>query len=296
MKNNQHITVLLNEATKALQVKNNHWYIDATFGRGGHTQKILEDGGKVIAFDVDQEAIEFGRKMFESSIKPGNLILVRENFSNISSIISSLREDGQIENIDGILFDFGTSTQQLKSEERGFSFEGDSELDMRMDDRLGVKAKDLLALIPTNQLEELFREFGGESDAKRIAKAIKNNPHPVTTTKELSDLIINIKGKQQGKLHPATKVFQALRIAVNTEIENIMMVLPQALELLNSEGRIVTISFHEGEDREVKNTFKLWEQEKRGENLSKKPITPTNEEIKSNSRSRSAKMRIFIKK
>ncbi|MCB9812810.1 MAG: 16S rRNA (cytosine(1402)-N(4))-methyltransferase RsmH [Pseudomonadales bacterium] len=296
MTNNQHITVLLNEATKALQVKKNHWYIDATFGRGGHTQKILEEGGKVIAFDVDQEAIEFGKKMFGSSIKPGNLILVRENFANISSIISSLREDGQIEDIDGILFDFGTSTQQLKSNERGFSFEGDGELDMRMDNRLGVKAKDLLALIPTNQLEELFREFGGENDARRIAKAIKNSPHPITTTKELSNLIINIKGRQQGKLHPATKVFQALRIAVNTEIENIMMVLPQALELLNSEGRIVTIAFHEGEDREVKNTFKLWEQEEKGENLSKNPIIPTNEEIKGNSRSRSAKMRIFIKK
>jgi len=296
MTNNEHITVLLNEATDALFVKKDHWYIDATFGRGGHTQKILSAGGKVIAFDFDHEAIEYGNSIFASAIKPGNLILVRENFSQIHQAIQDLKENNQIGSIDAILFDFGTSTEQLKSQSRGFSFDGNAPLDMRMDDRLGVQAKDLLALIPADQLEELFRDLGGENDARRISKAIKNSPEPIVTNKQLSDLIIKIKGKQRNKLHPATKVFQALRIAVNTELENIMTALPQALEIISAGGRIVTIAFHEGEDREVKNTFKLWEKENKGENLTKKPLIPTKEEINDNPRSRSAKMRIFQKK
>ncbi|MBP7740917.1 16S rRNA (cytosine(1402)-N(4))-methyltransferase RsmH [Candidatus Woesebacteria bacterium] len=292
---NEHITVLLEEAANALLIKKGEWYVDATFGRGGHTKKILEAGGKVIAFDFDQEAIDFGSKAFVESITPGNLILVRENFSKISSIISSLKEDGQINQINGILFDFGTSTQQLKSEERGFSFDGDGPLDMRMDDRLGVQAKDLLAIIPADQLANLFFELGGETDGKRIAREIKNSPTPISTSKQLSELIIRVKGRQKNKLHPATKVFQALRIAVNTEIENISIALPQALDILSKNGRVVTIAFHEGEDREVKRTFKLWEEKNIGTNLTRKPITPTDGEIEINQRSRSAKMRIFEK-
>lgn len=292
---NEHITVLLEEATNALLIKKGEWYVDTTFGRGGHTKKILEAGGKVIAFDFDQEAIDFGSKAFVESITPGNLILVRENFSKISSIISSLKEDGQINQINGILFDFGTSTQQLKSEERGFSFDGDGPLDMRMDDRLGVQAKDLLAIIPADQLANLFFELGGETDGKRIAREIKNSPTQITTSKQLSELIVKVKGRQKNKLHPATKVFQALRIAVNTEIENISIALPQALDILSKNGRVVTIAFHEGEDREVKRTFKLWEEKNIGTNLTRKPITPTDGEIEINQRSRSAKMRIFEK-
>lgn len=296
MNNNKHITVFLEDAVEALSVQKGQWYIDATFGRGGHTKKILDEGGKVIAFDVDREAIEFGQKVFASEIKPGNLILVRENFSSLSSVIESLKEEGQIDDISGILFDFGTSTQQLMSETRGFSFEGEGPLDMRMDDRLGVQAKDLLALVPANQLEELFREYGGEPSARKIARAIKDSHEPIVTSKQLSDLVVKIKGPQKGKLHPATKVFQALRIAVNTEIESIKSSLPQAIEVLENEGKIVTIAFHEGEDREVKATFKKWEEAGRGEMLTKKPISPSEEELAQNPRSRSAKMRIFLKK
>lgn len=296
MNNNKHITVFLEDAVEALSVQKGQWYIDATFGRGGHTKKILDEGGKVIAFDVDREAIEFGQKVFASEIKPGNLVLVRENFSSLSSVIESLKEEGQIDDISGILFDFGTSTQQLMSETRGFSFEGEGPLDMRMDDRLGVQAKDLLALVPANQLEELFREYGGEPSARKIARAIKDSHEPIVTSKQLSDLVVKIKGPQKGKLHPATKVFQALRIAVNTEIESIKSSLPQAIEVLENEGKIVTIAFHEGEDREVKATFKKWEEAGRGEMLTKKPISPSEEELAQNPRSRSAKMRIFLKK
>lgn len=286
---------MLQDAVEALNVKPNYWYIDATFGRGGHTKKILEAGAKVVAFDFDQEAIQFGTKEFASQIKKGNLILIRENFANLTETISNLIKQGKVDKISGILFDFGTSTQQLTSQNRGFSFEGEGPLDMRMDQRLGVQAQDLLVVIPENQLAELFKIMGGEPDAKKIAKAIKTTKTPITTTKQLADLIIKTKGRQKGKLHPATKVFQALRIAINTELDNITDVLPQALNILSVGGKIITISFHEGEDKIVKHTFKSWESRKLGHIETKKPITPSETELSKNVRARSAKMRIFVK-
>lgn len=292
---NKHITVMLKDAVEALEVKPGYWYVDGTFGRGGHTQKILEAGGKVIAFDFDQAAINFGKEKFASQIETGKLILVRENFSNLSDTIINLQTNNQVTKIDGILFDFGTSTQQLTSKQRGFSFEGEGPLDMRMDQRLGVQAKDLLAIIPEKQLAELFRDMGGEQDANRIAKAIKKSPTPIKTTKQLADLVLKVKGRRSSKIHPATKVFQALRIAVNTELDNISQMLPQALNLISDGGKIVTIAFHEGEDRIVKHTFKTWESRKLGYNLTKKPTSPSQSEINNNQRSRSAKMRVFIK-
>jgi len=292
---NNHITVMLLDAVSALEVKPSKWYIDGTFGRGGHTQKILEAGGKVIAFDFDQDAINYGNEKFHSEIENGNLILIRENFSNIADVVLDLQKNNQVTKIDGILFDFGTSTQQLTSQERGFSFEGNGPLDMRMDQRLGVQAKDLLAIIPEKQLSELFRDMGGEHDAYRIAKAIKKSETPISTTKQLADLILKVKGKRSGKIHPATKVFQALRIAVNTELDNITGMLPQALNIIQDGGKIVTIAFHEGEDRIVKHTFKSWESRNLGFNTSKKPINPSQEELINNQRARSAKMRVFIK-
>ncbi|GIK83814.1 MAG: ribosomal RNA small subunit methyltransferase H [Patescibacteria group bacterium] len=292
---NNHITVMLNDAVEALGVKQGAWYIDGTFGRGGHTRKILEQGGKVIAFDFDQEAIIYGQQTFKSEIIAGDLILVRENFAHLADTIVSLQKNNQVGQINGILFDFGTSTQQLTSQERGFSFEGEGPLDMRMDQRLGVMAKDLLAVIPENQLTELFRVMGGEQEAKRIAKAIKSSKTPIATTKQLADLVSKVKGRQKGKLHPATKVFQALRIAVNTELDNITDMLPQALNVLHYGGKIVTIAFHEGEDKIVKHTFKSWESRNLGKNETKKPEVPSEAEISTNIRARSAKMRVFIK-
>lgn len=286
---------MLNDAVEALGVKQGAWYIDGTFGRGGHTRKILEQGGKVIAFDFDQEAIIYGQQTFKSEIIAGDLILVRENFAHLADTIVSLQKNNQVGQINGILFDFGTSTQQLTSQERGFSFEGEGPLDMRMDQRLGVMAKDLLAVIPENQLTELFRVMGGEQEAKRIAKAIKSSKTPIATTKQLADLVSKVKGRQKGKLHPATKVFQALRIAVNTELDNITDMLPQALNVLHYGGKIVTIAFHEGEDKIVKHTFKSWESRNLGKNETKKPEVPSEAEISTNIRARSAKMRVFIK-
>lgn len=285
---------MLEDAVKALDIQPDCWYIDCTFGRGGHTEKILQAGGKVVAFDFDQEAIDYGAEKFADAIRTGKLILIRENFASLAQIVSNLQKNNQIGEIHGILLDFGTSTQQLTSQERGFSFDGDGPLDMRMDQRLGVQAKDLLAIIPENQLTELFRDFGGEIDAKRIVKAIKTSKTPITQTNQLADLIIKVKGRQKGKLHPATKVFQALRIAVNTELDNITALLPQALNILSDGGKIVTIAFHEGEDKIVKHMFRSWETEKLGA-TNKKPAIPSEEEISINTRARSAKMRVFTK-
>ena len=286
---------MLEDAVAALQIESDQWYVDGTFGRGGHTQRILELGGKVIAFDFDQEAINFGKEKFATPIKNNQLILLRENFSHLADTILSLQKTNQVTQINGILLDFGTSTQQLTSQERGFSFEGEGPLDMRMDQRLGVQAQDLLAIIPEKQLVELFRDMGGENDAHRIVKAIKKSLRPITTTKQLADLVLKVKGKRNSKIHPATKVFQALRIAVNTELDNISEMLPQALNLLKNGGKIVTIAFHEGEDKIVKHTFKSWENRKLGYNETKKPLTPSEEEVYTNQRARSAKMRIFVK-
>lgn len=289
--NKDHTTVMLHEAVEVLEVQPNHWYIDCTFGRGGHTAEILSKGGKVIALDWDQKAINVGLQIFDKEVSTEKLKLVRESFSKLSEVAQNLNVD----QVSGILFDFGTSTNQLMSGDRGFSFLEDGELDMRMDDRLGVKAKDLLNAIPEKQLALMFTELGGEEDAWKIAKAIKLSSKPITTTWELASLVERVKRGRHGKIHPATKVFQALRIAVNSELEEITQVLPQALNLLESKGNLVTISFHEGEDRIVKTMFKGWEAQGIGKQLTDKPVSPTEEEVVSNPRSRSAKLRIFKK-
>lgn len=290
-----HQPVMLQEAVKFLSVKPNHWYVDATFGRGGHTKAILNQGAKVVAFDFDAEAIKYGKQTCGKSIQTGKLILVQANFTQVKATITNLKKKGIVDQVWGVLFDFGTSVDQLKSPTRGFSFEVDAPLDMRMDQELGVTAADLLKVLNEKQLADIFFNYGGERKARQIAKAIKKAPKTPETTFELTQIISQVKPYKTGKLHPATKVFQALRIAVNTELENIKQVLPEALELLEPEGRIVTISFHEGEDRLVKTAFKAWQTKGLGQILTKKPLTPTNVEQTKNPRARSAKLRAFRK-
>lgn len=288
---NTHISVLLAEAVHALQVKENNWYIDATFGRGGHTREILAQGGKVIAFDVDQEAIAYGEETFAKEIENKTLILIRSNFEKIKSEVKD-------KEIYGVLFDFGVSSPQLESHERGFSFQFDADLDMRMDDRLGVKAKDLLVVLSEKQLAEIFFRYGGEENSRKIAKAIVSarQSKKIDTVSDLVEIIEKNKGGRRGHLHPATKIFQALRIAVNGELESIEKAIPDAEQMIVSGGRIVTISFHEGEDRIIKQVFKDWEHEGRGQMITKDVIKPTLEEELKNPRARSAKMRIYEKK
>lgn len=291
-----HQPVMLSETLKFLDVKPDNWYLDATFGRGGHTAAVLAQQGRVVAFDWDIEAIQYGESHFQKEIAAKRLILHRANFATISDVAKELINAGQINKILGVLFDFGTSSDQLTSGDRGFSFSHQGPLDMRMDQRLGVKAMDLLAIVPEKQLAELFFNYGGEKEARQIAKAIKLSPQPITTTTGLADLIVSVKHQRSGKLHPATKVFQALRMAVNSELDEITAALPQSLALLQPGGVVVTIAFHEGEDRLVKGAFRSWQQHEQGVIETKKPLTPTEEEIAGNPRARSAKLRVFRKK
>lgn len=294
MMNSSHITVFLNQAIELLKVQKDNWYLDATFGSGGHTKKILDLGGKVLSLDFDQQAIKAGHLNFANEIEEKRLILVQSNFNQMDQVVNKVGLEGKIS---GVLFDFGTSTNQLMSEERGFSFFGEGELDMRMDLSLGVKAKDLLALLSEKQLADVFFEYGGEQEAKKIARQIVKNRKMgkfIQTTKDLTELIERCK-TIRGKTHPATKVFQALRILVNDEMTNISLALPLSLRVANDHARIVAISFHEGEDRQVKVAFKNWEERGDGQIITKKAIEPDFEEVTNNPRSRSAKLRAFEK-
>ena len=293
MTNNKiHQPAMLNEVMQYLQVKDGDWYLDATFGRGGHTEAILNNKGKVLALDCDQEAITYGQKIYQKAISLKKLILVKSNFINLEQVAKA----NHLSRFSGILFDFGASSDQLLAPNRGFSFQTDSFLDMRMDQELGVTAHDLLAVLSLKQLTNIFKTYGGEAQAYQIAKEIKKQPTAPKTTSELSTLITRLKNSRSSKLHPATKVFQALRIAVNTELENIQLALPGAFLLLNPGGRLLTLSFHEGEDRIVKNYFKSLSKSGLGKLLTEKPIKPSALELKNNIRARSSRLRALEKK
>ncbi len=295
MTTKKHKPVLLTETIEALQIQPGAWYLDATFGRGGHTAAMLAAGARVIAFDWDQESIEYAHEAFRQEIETKQLVMVHSTFAGLQKEVEMLQTQANIPAPQGILFDFGTSADQLTSGARGFSFLEDGDLDMRMDTRLGVTAKDLLAVLPEKQLAALFIEFGGEHEAKAVARAIKSSPTPITTTMQLASVVERAKRERRGHLHPATKVFQALRIAVNSELDEIAVALPQALDVVAPNGIIATIAFHEGEDRLAKNAMKTWEQNNKGQILTDKPIVATEAEVAENSNSRSAKLRVFKK-
>lgn len=290
--NRYHESVLLQEAVTALQVAEGKTYIDATLGAGGHTKAIIQQGGIVLGIDQDDDALAFVTKSLASEIARGKLRTVKGNFAHLTDIA----QQAGVTKVAGILFDIGVSSYQLDTNDRGFSFLSDSPLDMRMDTSLGVTAADLLHVLTKQQLYELFAEYGEESNAWAIVQAIEKDrqKEPITTTKQLADLIVKVNRKV-GKIHPATKVFQALRIAVNDELGSLEKGLRQAVELLEKKGKIVVISFHSLEDRIVKKTFKEFAEKGFGKILTEKPIIPGNEEIEKNSRARSAKMRVFIK-
>ncbi len=297
-----HEPVMVDEVLAYLKPQADRHYIDATFGRGGHAQELLTAKAKVIAFDIDQEAIKFAQTHFADELKKQQLTIINCNFSQLESAVSSLNLDqAEIAPIHGILFDFGTSHDQIKAPHRGFSFDHlNDPLDMRMNQELGVTAADLLHALSTKQLEKLFRNFGGESKSRQIAKAIeryqgKEKSNKIETVGQLVKIVGQIK-QRHSHLHPATKVFQALRIAVNSELDAIKQALPQALEILSPQGVIVTIAFHQGEDVIVKTLFRDWLKKGRGEILTPKPLQPSETEKTKNPASRSAKLRVFRKK
>lgn len=287
--NEYHTPVLVKEVITALNVKSGGRYIDATLGDGGHTKQIVDHGGIVLGIDQDPEAIERTRKRLETETEKEKVTMMNINFDHIGE---AAREKG-FEQVDGILFDLGMSSFQLISG-RGFTFQSDEPLDMRMDPSRSVTAADLVNGLGRKELIELFVKYGQESNASRIAFAIVQTRRlsAIRTTGQLSQLIERVSGRK-GRLHPATKVFMSLRMAVNGELPALQEALPQAVELLREQGRLVVISFHEGEDRIVKllfrNTSVLQE-------LPHSPFSPSEEEIKHNSRSRSARLRVAEKR
>lgn len=293
-----HQPVLLKEAITHLRVQRGEKYIDATLGGGGHVLEILKRRGKVLGIDCDPEAIRAAKRKVEESDrggkrKRGEAVFHQGNFAELKEIA---REYGFVQ-VGGILFDLGTSAHQLLSPERGFSFRSDDLLDMRMDPGLEVTAADLINGLTKGELNELFSKLGEEQLARPIARAIvrARSLKPIQTGAELAEIVIKAVPlrKRRGRIHPASRCFQALRIAVNDELNNLRKALPQAVDLLKPEGRLVVIGFHSLEDRIAK--MFLREREDL-EILTPKPIRPSEEEKENNPRSRSAKMRAGEKK
>lgn len=284
-----------------LNVKEGCWYIDATLGDGGHSLEILRRGGRVFGIDADGQAIERVRERFKGlGIKSNLFILVQGNFRDLKQLILQTANSGQIDQnlgFRGVLYDLGVSSLQLETPERGFSFNKRGSLDMRMDQTLNVTALDLIKILNKGELYELFSKIGEEKLSRRIADAVVSSRHLIKDTLDLSNLINREYKKTAVKTHinSATKVFQALRIRVNDELGAIEESLEQVLGVLDKDGCICVISFHSLEDRIVKSYFKTWADQGSGRLLIKKPITPTTDEVQSNPRSRSAKLRIFQK-
>lgn len=278
-----HKPVLLEEALGFLQIKPQGRYLDATVGEGGHAAEIIKRGGLVLGVDQDSEMLKEAKRHLGSKA-----ILAQGNFRNIDKIA----KDYGFTNVDGIIFDLGMSTWQLQKSGRGFSFQRDEPLDMRMDPSLAVTAADLLNGLTRNELAKLFAKFGEEERAFQLASLIvrARTLRPFATTLDLKRAVEKVI-KRKGHIHPATRVFQALRIAVNDELENLRSALPRAFEILKPGGRLVVISFHSLEDREVKEFFERLGKRHLGKIITDKPVLPTAREVAGNPRSRSAKLR-----
>lgn len=293
MNNFSHIPVLLHEAVDALKVEPGKRYIDATLGGGGHTEEIIKRGGVVLGIDQDEDALEYVSQRLKSFINEKKLVLRKGNFEDIQK----LAHDNGFENVDGVLFDLGVSSYQLDNSGRGFSIKNDEELDMRMNKESELSAFDVVNTYPESVLIDIFYRYGEEHNAKGIAQAIVDTrkKEKIRTTKELSGLIERLPHKSE-EIHPATRVFQAIRIEVNGELNAVKQGVYDSLPLLAPGGRVAVISFHSLEDRIVKQLFEKVRREGVGETITKKPLIATYEENVRNRRSRSAKMRIFEKK
>jgi len=286
----EHIPVLVDEVVSSLNLKPNDDVIDATINGGGHAfaiLKIISPNGKLLGIDLDTKALDRTREKL--SIYIDQVILKEDNFKNLRKIA----EENNFTNCSAILFDLGLSSLHLAGT-KGFSFQSDAPLDMRYG-RFGLTAAEVVNTYLVEELEKIFYE-NGERLAKKIARAIieQRKLIPFRTTTQLTTLITAIKPRR-GKIHPATKVFQALRIAVNDEKGSIEQGLDGALEILNKQGRIAVITFHSGEDRLVKNIFKKFVKEGRIRLINKKVIRPLRTEVLHNPRSRSAKLRAIEK-
>lgn len=304
MANSFHIPVLTKEILNYLNLKKGGVYIDCTLGGGGHSKAILEKiypHGLLIGIDQDIEAIETAKEELKGYID--KVELVKGNFKNLEEILSDLKT----KTVSGIIFDLGVSFHQLQAKERGFSFKEDSHLDMRMDLNQEFNADILINSYSEKDLAEIFEKYGEERFSKRIVRliAIERKKKTITTTKQLADLVIRslprTKKRHTWRIHPATRVFQAIRIEVNQELKALEKGLNQAIRVLEDKGRICVISYHSLEDRIVKHLFKEAEREGKEQKnyglkiVTKKPIRPSLEEVRDNLKARSAKLRVAEK-
>lgn len=309
----KHITVLLNEAVDGLNIKPDGTYVDCTLGGGGHSGLILSklsENGKLYSFDQDITAINFNKDKFKEENELGKINFIKSNFRNISEELNKRNILG----VDGILYDLGVSSPQFDNADRGFSYNYDAPLDMRMDQSQSLTARDVVNDWSYEQLVRIFFRYGEEKFAKSIARRIEKvrQQTPIETTGQLVDLIkeaIPAKARRKGG-HPAKKTFQAIRIAVNDELGALEESLEQALDLLNPGGRISVITFQSLEDRLVKVMFKQKtslpelppglpvipdSQKVEYKLITRKPIVPSENEITHNNRAHSAKLRIIEK-
>lgn len=305
-----HVSVLLNETIEGLNIKPDGIYADGTLGGAGHSYQIaskLNGLGRLIGFDQDEDAIKASTERLKEF---KNVTIVRSNYRNMKE---ELNNRG-IEKVDGILLDLGVSSYQLDTVSRGFSYKEEAPLDMRMDNRNEVTARDIVNNYSQGDLFRIIRDYGEDKFAANIAKHIVMNREvkPIETTTELAEIVkaaIPMKFRKQGG-HPAKQTFQAIRIELNSELSVLKESLMDMIDLLNPNGRICIITFHSLEDRIVKNIFKEAEEpctcpknfptcvcgkKSKGKVITRKPILPSEEELKLNSRSKSAKLRIFEK-
>lgn len=300
----QHVTVLLDEAVEALNIQPDGIYIDGTFGRGGHSRRILQQlgpNGRLVALDRDLAAVSAA-----SAIQDGRFSIVHRHFAALAEVLAEL----QIDQVHGVLLDLGISSPQIDEGERGFSFRFNGPLDMRMDQSRGQTAADFIAAATEQELTGVIKEYGEERFAKQIARAIiaqRTGGVGITTTGQLAKIVASAVPKIEPGQDPATRTFQALRIFINQELEELSLVLPQCLAALAPQGRLAVISFHSLEDRQVKR-FVRAEQDRddlpanfpvRAKDLPQprmlavgRAIRPSEAEVKRNPRSRSAVLRV----
>jgi 16S rRNA (cytosine1402-N4)-methyltransferase len=294
-----HTSVLLKEAIEGLDIKKGDLVVDGTLGGGGHSEEICKSYGEDItlfAFDKDSDAIDRSQKRLQKF--KTKKVFFNESFENIKESLITLG----VSSVDKIILDLGLSSFQLDSGGRGFSFRFDEPLLMTMKKDIGdedLTAKDIVNTWKEESIRDILKGYGEERFAGRIARAIVEyrDKKEIETTLELSEIVRNAVPAfaRRGKIHPATQTFQALRIAVNDELESLKRTLEKSFKYLNKNGRIAVITFHSLEDRIVKNFFKKVEDDDIGKRITKKPIAPSKEEIKNNPRSRSAKLRIVQK-
>jgi 16S rRNA (cytosine1402-N4)-methyltransferase len=312
-----HIPVMLEEVLKYLQPRAGGQYVDGTIGGGGHTEAILErsaPGGRVLGIDSDAQALARVEKRLASAVRDGRLVLVHGNFAELARIVN---EAGFVSSVDGVLLDLGFSSNQMEDPQRGFSFSVDGPLDMRLDQSQELSAAELVNNASEQELADIFWRYGEETRSRQIAWRIvrERSRGPITQTAQLARIVSAGVPYKPGVIHPATRVFQALRIAVNAELEHLEAALPQIVDVLSAGqtgdaegggGRMIIISFHSLEDRLVKGFMRreamdcicppglpvcVCNHKARLRLLTPKPVTPAKQEVQGNPRARSAKLR-----